>query len=73
MTKVISMHEARTALNRDPELRQWAEQWLKEKERSAQPSMTEEEFQRHWKYVRPEKMHEGSIEAVTAHQEQQKK
>jgi hypothetical protein len=61
------MHAARTALNRDEELRQWAEQWLKDKERRAQPGMTHEEFEKHWRYVRPERMHEGAIEAVTAY------
>jgi hypothetical protein len=61
------MHAARTALNRDPELREWAEQWLKEKERAAQPEMTDEEFEKHWPYVRPERMHEGALEAVAAY------
>jgi hypothetical protein len=36
------------ALNRDPELRQWAEQWLKSKERSIAGDMTDEEFDKHW-------------------------
>lgn len=68
MNMPISTHAARTALNRDPELRQWAEQWLKAKELAAQPSMTEEEFERHWRFVRPERMHEGAVEAVMAYQ-----
>lgn len=66
------MHAARTALNRDPELRQWAEQWLKERERAhfmAQPGVTEDEFEKHWRYVRPERMHEGAIEAVNAYRQ----
>ncbi len=64
------MHAARTALNRDPELRQWAEQWLKSKERAGQqPAMTDEEFEKHWLYVRPERMHEGAVEAVAAYRE----
>lgn len=67
MSRPISMHEARTALNRDPELRQWAEQWLKNKERVVQPAMSIEEFEKHWLYVRPERMHEGAIEAVAAY------
>ncbi|MDX6271765.1 MAG: hypothetical protein QOD28_2988, partial [Acidobacteriota bacterium] len=29
--------------------------------------LTDEEFEKHWLYVRPERMHEGAIEAVTAH------
>lgn len=63
----INMHAARTALNRDPELRQWAEQWLKGKERAVHPAMTDEEFEKHWLYVRPERMHEQAIEAVVAY------
>ena len=69
MSARISMHEARTALNRDPELRRWAEQWLKDKERAAQPSMSVEEFEKHWMYVTPERMHEGAIEAVSAYRQ----
>ncbi|MDQ1613260.1 MAG: hypothetical protein QOG00_3191 [Pyrinomonadaceae bacterium] len=67
MSTPINMHAARTALNRDPELRRWAEQWLKDRERLTQPALTDEEFEKHWLYVRPERMHEGAIEAVTAH------
>jgi hypothetical protein len=66
----ISTHLARTAMNRDPDLREWVEQWLKERERATKPSMTDEEFERHWLYVRPETMHEGAVEAVTAYMEQ---
>jgi hypothetical protein len=69
MNMPVNMHAARTALNNDTELRQWAEQWLKEKERAAQPAMTDEEFEKHWLYVRPERMHEGAIEAVTAYRQ----
>jgi hypothetical protein len=28
--------------------------------------MPDEEFDKHWRYVKPERMHEGAIEAVTA-------
>ena len=62
----LTMHAARIALNQDPELRQWAESWLKNKERLKQPAMSDAEFDKHWLYVRPERMHEGAIEAVTA-------
>lgn len=55
------------ALNRDPGLRAWAEQWLKDKERVTRPEMSEEEFDKHWLYVRPERVHEGAVEAVTAY------
>jgi hypothetical protein len=64
------MHTARMALNRDPELRQWAEQWLKSKERSVVANMTDEEFDKHWLYVRPERMHDGALDAFTAYQQE---
>jgi len=63
------MHAARMALNRDPELRQWAEQWLKSKERSVAATMTDEEFEKHWLYVRPERIHEGALKAVSAYRQ----
>ena len=69
MNAPLNMHAARTALNRDPELREWAELWLKNKERAARQAMSDEEFEKHWLYVRPERMHEGAIEAVTAYVE----
>ena len=69
MSTPINMHAARTSLNNDPELRQWAEQWLKSKERTRQPALSDEEFDKHWLYVRPERMHEGAIEAVTAYRQ----
>jgi len=65
------MHAARTALNRDPKLRQWAEQWLKAKERIGKEAMTAEEFDNHWLYVRPERMHDGALEAVAAYIQQE--
>ena len=67
MSAPLNMHTARMALNRDPELRQWAEQWLKNKERTVTTNMTDEEFEKHWLHVRPERMHEGAMEAVTAY------
>jgi hypothetical protein len=69
MSRPVSTHEARTALNRDPELREWAEQWLKSKERAAEQAMDDAEFEKHWLYVRPERMHEGAVEAVTAYRQ----
>lgn len=68
----MNMHAARTALNNDSELRKWAEAWLKNKERALQPTMNDDEFAKHWLYVRPERMHEGAIEAVAAYREQTK-
>ncbi len=69
METPISTHAARMALNRDPEARDWVEQWLKNRERAAQDSLSEEEFEKHWKYVRPERMHEGAVEAFSAYQQ----
>jgi hypothetical protein len=68
MSTPLNMHAARMALNRDSELRKWAEAWLKNKERAVQSTMTDEEFAKHWLYVRPERMHEGAIDAVSAYQ-----
>ena len=70
MNPPINMHSARTALNQDPEVRQWVELWLKNKERTGQPALSDEEFEKHWLYVRPERMHEGAIEGVTAYSQQ---
>ena len=67
MNTPLSMHAARTALNNDPDLRLWAETWLKNKERTAQENLADEDCEKHWLYVRPERMHEGAIEAVTAY------
>ncbi len=69
MDAQISTHAARMALNRDQDVREWAEQWLKNRERAAQGSLSDEEFEKHWKYVRPERMHEGAVEAVSAYQQ----
>jgi hypothetical protein len=69
MSTPINMHAARTALNNDSELRKWVEGWLKNKERAAQMTMTDAEFEKHWLYVRPERMHEGAIEGVAAYRD----
>jgi hypothetical protein len=29
--------------------------------------MSDQEFEKHWLYVRPERMHEGAVEAVAAY------
>ena len=70
MSTPLNMHAARMALNRDPDLREWAEQWLKSKERTVSVNMTDEEFEKHWLYIRPERMHEGALEAVAAYQQE---
>lgn len=69
MNSPLNTHAARTALNRDPELRQWAEQWLKSKERAGVANMSDEEFEKHWLYVRPERMHDGALEALAAYRQ----
>jgi hypothetical protein len=66
MSAPINMHAARMALNNDPELRKWVEGWLKSKERTV-VTMSDEEFEKHWLYVRPERMHEGAMEALAAY------
>ena len=70
MSTPLNMHAARMALNRDPQLREWVEQWLKSKERKVAGSMPDAEFDKHWLYVRPERMHEGALEAVVAYQQE---
>ena len=69
MSTPLNMHAARMSLNRDPQLREWVEQWLKSKERTVTSTMTDEEFEKHWLYVRPERMHEGALEAVSAYRQ----
>lgn len=71
----LTMHAARMAMNRNPEVRERAENYLKVKERATfmqTADATEEAFEKHWKMVRPERMHEGAIEAVTAAKAQMK-
>jgi len=60
------MHGARTALNTNADIREWAENYLKEKTRTENAAMTDEEFEKHWKYHKPEIMHEGAAEAMQA-------
>jgi hypothetical protein len=73
MSSPINMHTARMALNRDPELRQWAEQWLREQERAGQASLSDAEFEKHWRNVKPERMHEGAVAAVVAYEQHTRK
>ncbi len=61
------MHGARTALNTNPEIRAWAENYLKEKTRGEKSEMSEEEFEKYWKYHKPEIIHSGADEAVMAY------
>jgi len=64
------MHGARTALNRDSDIRAWAEEYLKQKTRAGNTEMTDEEFEKYWRYHKPEIMHEGASEAMAAYREQ---
>ena len=66
------MHGARSALNHDPEVRAWAENFLKERARSENTQMSEEEFEKYWRYHKPEIMHEGATEAMAAYREAKK-
>lgn len=66
------MHGARSALNTNPEIRAWAENFLKEKTRSEKPELSDEEFEKHWKYHKPEIMHAGAAEAILAYKERNK-
>lgn len=61
------MHGARTALNQKPEIREWAEQYLKNKARQENEEMSDEEFEKYWKYHKPEIMHAGAAEAIQAY------
>ena len=61
------MHGARTALNQNSDMRDWCENFLKEKERGVNGEMSDEEFEKHWRYHRPEIMHAGAAEAVQAY------
>ena len=58
------MHGARTAMNTNPEIRAWAEDYLRERTRGEKPEMTDEEFEKYWKYHKPEIMHAGASEAI---------
>ncbi len=66
------MHGARTALNTDLDIRAWAENYLKEKTREENTQMSEEEFEKHWRFHKPEIMHAGAAEAMQAYRESKK-
>ena len=66
------MHGARTALNQNMEMREWCENFLKNKERETKPEMSDEEFAKHWKYHKPEIMHAGAAESVQAYKTREK-
>jgi len=66
------MHGARAALNTIPEMREWAENYLKEKTRGENTQMSDEEFEKYWKYHKPEIMHAGAAEAMEAYRQSKK-
>jgi len=66
------MHGARSALNANPEIRAWAEDFLKQKARAENPEMSEEEFEKYWRYHKPELVHAGAAEAVQAYKERER-
>ena len=63
------MHGARSALNANPEIRAWAENFLKEKARSENSEMSDEDFEKYWRYHKPEIIHAGAAEAVMAYKQ----
>lgn len=54
-------------MNRSPEIREWVENYLKAKTRAENESMSDEEFEKYWKYHKPEIMHAGAAEAIQAY------
>ena len=66
------MHGARTAMNHDTDIREWCENYLKERERAEKTEMTDEEFAKHWKYHKPEIMHAGAAEAMQVYKTREK-
>jgi len=66
------MHGARTALNTNTDTRSWAENYLKEKTKGENPEMSDEEFEKYWKYHKPEIMHAGAAEAMQAFRDSNK-
>lgn len=65
-------HGARTAMNTNPDIRAWVENFLKDKTRGEKPELSDEEFEKYWKYHKPEIMHEGSAEAIQAYKSREK-
>ena len=66
------MHGARAALNTNPEIRAWAENFLKERTRAEKGEMSEEEFEKYWRYHKPEIVHAGAAEAIQAFKTREK-
>jgi hypothetical protein len=60
------MHGARSALNKNMDMRSWAEEFLKNRTRGEMPELSDDEFEKYWKYHKPEIMHAGATEAMAA-------
>jgi len=63
------MHGARSALNTNTDIRAWAENYLKERTREENSSLSDDEFEKYWKYHKPEIIHAGAAEAMQAYKE----
>lgn len=61
------MHGARTALNQNQDIRDWCEIYLKGQTRATKTEMSDEEFEKYWRYHKPEIMHAGAAEAMQAY------
>jgi hypothetical protein len=66
------MHGARAALNTNPEIRAWAENYLRERTRAEKGEMSDVEFENYWKYHKPEILHAGAAEAIQAFKAREK-
>ena len=63
------MHGARSALNTNTDIRAWAENYLRERTREENSSLSDDEFEKYWKYHKPEIIHAGAAEAMQAYKE----
>lgn len=65
---LLGVAGARVRLRRDPELIEWAAEWLREREREAHPftaRMTDEQFEAHWRRVHHMRLDQHALEVVT--------
>ncbi len=72
MKRDLLTHGARMAMNHDPEIRAWVENYLKRKVREEKAEMSDEEFEIFWKYHKPEIMHERAAEGFLAYKQSRK-
>jgi len=62
-------HAARKAMNHNPEIRTWIENYIKNKVRAEKSELSDQEFEYYWKYHKPEIIHERSLEGFLAYRE----